>query len=192
MRPCGHLAVGWVFNHMLSSKAEMKIQIKPIAFRYITGFHAVLDAVVREGEYLVLTKAPGIESTRKWVEGNIERGIVQYVAVVEETTVVGWCDIIPDSHPGFEHGGRLGMGVLMAHRRQGIGRRLMSTAVDGARTFGLTRVELEVFSSNEPAIRLYRELGFELEGCRRRARQIRGGGYEDVRTMGLLLSSDGA
>ncbi len=170
----------------------MQIQIKPIASRFITGFHAALDAVAREGEYLVLTRAPAIESTRQWVEGNIGRGIPQYVALVEETAVVGWCDIIPDSHPGFEHGGRLGVGVLLAHRRQGIGRRLVSTAVDGAREFGLTRVELEVFSSNEPAIRLYRELGFEREGCRRRARRIRGGGYEDVLTMGLLLNSDGA
>jgi RimJ/RimL family protein N-acetyltransferase len=170
----------------------MRIQIKPISTGYLTGLHAVLDAVAREGEYLVSTRAPAIDSTRQWVEGNIERGIPQYVALVEETTVVGWCDISPDSHPGFEHGGRLGVGVLLAHRRQGIGRRLVSTAVDGARAFGLTRVELEVFSSNEPAIRLYRQLGFELEGCRRRARKLRGGEYEDVLTMGLLLDADGA
>lgn len=122
----------------------------------------------------MLTRAPAIASTRQWVEGNIERGIPQYVALVGGSAVVGWCDIIPDSHPGFEHSGRLGVGVLLAHRRQGIGRRLVSTAIDGARAFGLTRVELEVFFSNEPAIQLYRALGFELEGCRRRARKLWG------------------
>ncbi len=170
----------------------MQIQIKPIESRHIPGFHAALDAVAREGEYLVLTAAPAIESTRQWVEGNIGRGIPQYVALAQQA-VIGWCDIIPNTHPGFEHNGRLGVGVLLAHRGQGIGRRLVSTAVDGARAFGLARVELEVFSSNEPAIRLYRELGFEREGCRRLARRIRGGSeYEDVLIMGLLLNSDGA
>ena len=55
----------------------MQIQIKPIASGHIVGFHAAVDAVAREGEYLVMTEAPAIASTRRWVEGNIERGISQ-------------------------------------------------------------------------------------------------------------------
>ena len=165
----------------------IQIQIVPIASRHITGFHATLDAVAREGHYLVLTRAPAIESTRQWVEGHIDRGIPQYVALADRA-VVGWCDIIPDAHPGFEHGGRLTVGVLLAHRRQGIGRRLIKTAIDAAREFGLQRVELEVFASNRFAIQLYEEAGFEIEGCRRAARKIHGG-YEDVQLMGLLLNA---
>jgi len=171
----------------------MQIQIKPIASGHIVGFHAAVDAVAREGEYLVMTEASAIASTRRWVEGNIERGISQYLAVEADGGggVIGWCDIIPDAHPGFEHCGRLGVGVLMSHRRKGVGRRLVSTTVEAARAFGLTRVELEVFSSNQSAIHLYRELGFEHEGCRRRARAIRRGGsleYDDVLLMALLLN----
>jgi len=166
----------------------MQTEIVPIASRHIDGFHAALDAVAREGEYLALTAAPAIESTRRWVEGNIERGIPLYVALAEGKRVVGWCDIIPNSHPGFDHGGRLGVGVLLAHRGQGIGRRLVRTTIERARVFGLERVELEVFASNAQAIRLYEQFGFEHEGCRRGARKSRGG-YEDVLIMGLPFNS---
>jgi len=171
----------------------MQIQIKPIASGHIVGFHTAVDAVAREGECLVMTEAPAIASTRRWFEGNIEKGVPQYVAVETDGGggLVGWCDIIPDAQPGFEHCGRLGVGVLMSHRRKGIGRRLVSKTVEAARVFGLTRVELEVFSFNQSAIHLYREFGFEHEGCRRRARAIRRGRsleYDDVLIMGLLFN----
>ena len=164
----------------------MRIQIKPIASRHITGFHAALDAIAREGEYLLMATAPAIESTRRWVEGNIERGLPQCVAVDEADRVVGWCDVLPDTHPGFEHNGRLGIGVLRTHRRQGIGRKLVEAALESARAHGVVRVELEVFASNTAAIRLYEEHGFELEGRRRGVRRTRGG-YEDVLMMSLFL-----
>ena len=42
----------------------------------------------------------------------------------------------------------------------------------------LVRVELEVFSDNEGAIRLYESLGFQKEGLKRMA-TVRGGRYVD-------------
>ncbi len=53
--------------HAPEDKSEMQIQIKPIASGHITGFHAALDAVACEGDHLVMTRAPTIESTRQWV-----------------------------------------------------------------------------------------------------------------------------
>ncbi len=46
-------------------------------------------------------------------------------------------------------------------RRRGIARQLVGAAVDWARRRGLSRLELEVRSDNEPAQKLYRSLGFE-------------------------------
>jgi ribosomal protein S18 acetylase RimI-like enzyme len=54
-----------------------------------------------------------------------------------------------------------GVGVARAHRRAGIGRALMNALVDQARSLGLKYVTLEVMEQNEPAFRLYDELGFE-------------------------------
>ena len=58
--------------------------------------------------------------------------------------------------------------------------------LQGAREKGLERVELEVFASNRPAIRLYESLGFVVEGIKRRGRKL-DGAYDDVLEMTLFL-----
>ena len=55
----------------------------------------------------------------------------------------------------------------------------------GARA-GITKVELEVFPHNEPAITLYRKLGFEEEGVLRR-RYLIGGHHVDAVLMAIGL-----
>jgi GNAT superfamily N-acetyltransferase len=54
------------------------------------------------------------------------------------------------------------MGVLPEHRRRGHGRLLMEAAVANAGQRGFRRLLLEVIESNEPAVTLYRTLGFEI------------------------------
>ena len=61
----------------------------------------------------------------------------------------------------------LGLMVAADQRGRGIGRALLSAAVDWAREIGVTKLELHVFPWNEPAIRLYERFGFEREGVRR-------------------------
>jgi ribosomal protein S18 acetylase RimI-like enzyme len=57
--------------------------------------------------------------------------------------------------------------VSVAHRRRGIGRALLETAVKWAEANGVRKLELHVFPWNEPAIQLYERFGFEREGYRK-------------------------
>jgi putative acetyltransferase len=50
---------------------------------------------------------------------------------------------------------------------------------------GLTRLELTVYTDNEPALRLYRRFGFELEGTHR-AYGLRDGVLTDAHCMARL------
>jgi ribosomal protein S18 acetylase RimI-like enzyme len=77
------------------------------------------------------------------------------------------------------------MGLLPEYRRRGLGRLLVTKAILSAHEAGIERVELEVFASNEVAIRLYRALGFVTEGIKRRARKL-DGQYEDNVLMALI------
>ena len=52
-------------------------------------------------------------------------------------------------------------------RRQGLGRAVVEALLDRARSLGVTDVYLEVRLSNEPAIALYRALGFDVVGTRK-------------------------
>lgn len=53
--------------------------------------------------------------------------------------------------------------VAEAWRRQGIGRRLMDGVVETAVAHNLRVIVCETQSSNVPAIRVYRQLGFVLD-----------------------------
>jgi RimJ/RimL family protein N-acetyltransferase len=161
------------------------VEIVPITEDHIEGFHSCLDEVARERRYLGMTKAPPESSVRQFVMENIIRQNPQFVALDGER-VVGWIDITIPTLEGFEHTGRLGMGMLRPYRGQGIGKRLLDRALDAARARGVERVELEVYALNTPAVRLYEKAGFVAEGTKRRARKLEGE-YEDMIFMALFL-----
>ena len=137
-----------------------------------------------------MIEAPAADEVRQFVRKNIAAGWPDFVALEAATgqrsrpvpedspRVVGWCDIVPDGREGFRHGGRLGLGVHPDFRDRGIGSRLLEAALGRADEIGLERVDLEVFASNEGAIRLYERYGFVQEGVRRRVRKI-DGRYDD-------------
>jgi GNAT superfamily N-acetyltransferase len=55
-----------------------------------------------------------------------------------------------------------GMGTPPEYRRRGLGEKALVAAIDAAVASGCTEIGLEVLDANEPAIELYRKLGFEV------------------------------
>jgi ribosomal protein S18 acetylase RimI-like enzyme len=161
-------------------------QIRAIRKEDILGFRKVLDEVSRERKFLARFEAPPEDRVRSFIETNVESGHAQFVAE-EEGRIVGWCDALPGTVPeGTAHIGRLGMGVLKSRRGAGIGRRLIEATISGAKSVGLEKIELSVYASNQPAIALYRSVGFREEGRRLRGRLV-DGIYDDVLLMALDL-----
>jgi RimJ/RimL family protein N-acetyltransferase len=150
----------------------------------IDSFWEALDQVARERKYLIFLEGPDIEGTRNFIRDIVQKKWTQILAI-DADRVIGWCDIVPCSHEGTTHVGRLGMGVIEAYRGKKIGTELMGRALRDAFQKGLQRVELDVWASNERAIGLYQKFGFQIEGRKRKARFI-DGNYEDTITMGLL------
>jgi len=167
------------------------VRIVPTEERYAERFNAVVGSVARERRYIGFVDAPSLESTRQFLRSIVAGAGVQFLAVTQADTVVGWCDIVRNSLEGFRHVGRLGMGLLPDYRGRGLGRELVVRALEGAWQAGIERVELEVFASNERAIALYRTLGFLTEGIKRSARKL-DGRYEDNVFMALLRREENA
>ena len=69
--------------------------------------------------------------------------------------------------------------VLPEYRRHGLGRQLMEILLAACRETGTRDTYLEVRVSNEPAIAMYKSLGFENDGIRKRYYQD----GEDAYTM---------
>jgi len=96
-------------------------------------------------------------------------------------------DTFPN-RPRRRHVGRIGISVSEAWQGKGVGKALMQAGVDLAdKWLNLTRLELEVYADNEPAIRLYEQFGFEREGLLRQ-HAFRDGRFVDSIVMGRLRS----
>lgn len=61
----------------------------------------------------------------------------------------------------------LNIGVAAAHQGRGLGAQMLLQVMDNARQHGAGSMFLEVRPSNQAALRLYRQLGFEEIGRRR-------------------------
>ena len=104
------------------------------------------------------------------------------VAVVDGE-VVGVIGLHTSSRPRVNHRGEIGMMVRDDWQGKGVGKALMQAVIDLAdKWLNLTRIELTVFTDNEPAIALYRKFGFETEGALRKY-AFRDGEFVDAYAM---------
>ncbi|HEU4324806.1 MAG TPA: GNAT family N-acetyltransferase [Roseiflexaceae bacterium] len=100
-----------------------------------------------------------------------------------EEAVVGMLKLEATEHPRRKHVGLLGMAVRDDMRGRGVGTAMMRAALDLADNWlNLSRIELQVWADNEPAIRLYKRFGFVVEGTHHQW-GFRNGDLVDAYTM---------
>ena len=94
-------------------------------------------------------------------------------------------DTFPN-RPRRRHVAEIGMAVRDDWQGMGVGSALMQAAVDLAdKWLNISRLELQVYTDNEPAVRLYKKYGFVIEGTLVRF-AYRDGQYVDAYTMARL------
>jgi putative acetyltransferase len=124
-------------------------------------------------------------SEEKWKERLAKFGEHDYALVAcVEGEIVGMLGLnaAPWS-PRRAHVAHLGMAVHDKWAGKGVGTALMKAAIDLADNWlNLSRLELSVYTDNEAALRLYKKLGFEIEGTHRKY-AFRDGAYVDAYTM---------
>ncbi len=99
---------------------------------------------------------------------------------------VGNASIHRNTRPRRIHSAGIGMGVRDEWQGRGVGSALLAALLDVADNWWqVTRVQLDVYTDNEPAIALYRKFGFEVEGTMRRD-TFRDGEYVDAHIMARL------
>ena len=161
------------------------LAIRPSTSGDAEGIWHCLDSVARERVHIGMVEGPSLEQVRAFLLTMRGRGVIQFVALAG-ARLVGWCDVTRKPFVGFRHSAALGMGILASHRGRGLGSALLRTVLREAENQGLSRIELEVYSSNQRAIALYERFGFTREGIKRSGRVL-DGRAEDVLCMGLLL-----
>ena len=132
---------------------------------------------------------PSIERWRKRLAEPGD-GMYYLVACVEQE-VVGHLGLYTSpNRPRRRHAGQIGMAVRDDWQGKGAGSALMQAAIELAdKWLNLSRLELEVYTDNEPALRLYQKFGFSVEGTLRRY-AFRDGKYVDAHVMARLRQSE--
>ena len=105
--------------------------------------------------------------------------------------LVGVAGFVVQPGPKHAHKGLLwGMYVRPGARQTGIGRKLVETIIEHARS-RVELIQLSVVSDNHAARRLYASLGFEEYGLDRRGAKYRGEYHDDVLMAKMLVLDSG-
>lgn len=87
------------------------------------------------------------------------------LGVFDGNQIVGHLEMIGSSMESSRHRCRLGLGIETPYRGFGLGKQLMTTAIDWASSQSfLDWIDLDVFANNFAAIKLYKSFGFEQVG----------------------------
>lgn len=132
---------------------------------------------------------PTLDEERKLIADYLNAPNSIYLVAEAEGMIIGNCT--GRGGRRLASGGAIGVGIAVHAdwRGKGVGTALLRNLIHWARRTGaIWRIELDVFTHNAPAIHVYQKLGFEIEGCRRKA-YYKNGQFVDAYMMGLLLES---
>jgi RimJ/RimL family protein N-acetyltransferase len=131
-----------------------------------------IRAVAAETEFFLIEpdELPGSEEQeREWVQAHLDHPGKIVLLAEAGGTIVGNLSFENGPHRRIAHHGVLGVAVVKEWRGQGVGTALLESLLQWAAENPLIeRIDLDVFATNENAIRLYKKLGFVEAGVKPR------------------------
>ena len=123
---------------------------------------------------LPIDPATGVPSVLQYLDGMALSGNSAVLVAQRSGELVGLATGNGGVHPAKRGVVEIGIGVRAAHHGTGVGKALLNALEQWARSTGLHRLQLPVVISNEPALALYRRLGFTVEGVLRASVVVEG------------------
>lgn len=153
------------------------------------GIAELGDRLSDEAEYLLVSGIDPVTGS-ELIKASLERQAdspksAVFVADVGDS-LVGIALCREHHHPAHRGIVQFDVGIVESHRRRGIGKKLIRSAIEWAILSRAHRIQLAVMKDNFPAVRLYEQSGFQREGTLRRGARIKGE-FVDVYVMAKLL-----
>jgi RimJ/RimL family protein N-acetyltransferase len=92
----------------------------------------------------------------------------------EDHVIVGFLSTDRGFANRIKHSAYVVTGILRDYRGKGIGHQLFEQLDSWALTNDIKRLELTVMTHNEPAIKLYKKMGFKIEGVKECSMKVNG------------------
>jgi GNAT superfamily N-acetyltransferase len=139
---------------------HLKISIKPLDALDTESLIDTIDNVCKTSPWM---STPCFEPGPAWNHALVDLDCKWHLLLVakDRTQVIGWCRLFPDG--GCQrvlNRVELGIGLLSEYQRQGLGKALVSEALNWAARMKVETVFLTTHPNNQPAIRLFSQLGF--------------------------------
>ena len=143
------------------------VRIRATTLTDLPSLVECLNAVFVERRYLAIVEAIPVGEAIGYHATNIVAGHPHFVAL-DGQRVVGMCDVVPAAPPriaALAHVATVGMLLAPEHRGRGLGERLLLATLAACKG-RWERVELNVYSHNQRAHKLYLRCGFIEDGRR--------------------------
>jgi ribosomal protein S18 acetylase RimI-like enzyme len=124
---------------------------------------------------------PGFEQIIK-IDTENRRNL--FLVAVAHEQIVGFSRCEGNDLKRFSHKIEFGVCVLKDYWGHGIGKNLLKESISWADTNGIKKITLNVLETNDNAIKLYKKLGFEIEGVLKKDKILSDGKYYNTILMG--------
>ncbi len=127
------------------------------------------------------------ETIDRWMS-NIEK-LIPLIAIFNEK-IVGYASVFRHTHPREKGVSDMGIYLHQDFHGVGLGTAMTETVLSIAKEQGLHRISLHVAEDNIAAVKLYKKLGFIIEGTMRDAYYGVDGKYHNMLVMGIVFGGD--
>lgn len=175
----------------LKSKSALDVEIRSAVKQDAQAILELSKGVFGEEIYQLTSGSEfkmTVEDEEKWIESHL-KDLNQIILVAEmDSKIVGLLNFSNGRRRRIAHTGEFGMSVEKTHRDQGIGALLLQVLIEWvAQNTTIEKICLNVHSNNQRAIALYKKMGFECEGVRKRDLKYGEGKYVDTIVMGRFV-----
>jgi ribosomal protein S18 acetylase RimI-like enzyme len=170
-----------------------EIEVREVHEGDAPAFLDLLTRIDAETDFMLLEageRRTTVGEQRERITGFLSTDNQTILVAESNGQLVGYLVAIGGEPKRIRHRAYVVIGVLQAFTSQQIGTRLFTELEAWARHHGITRLELTVRTDNERGTGLYKKMGFEIEGRKKRSLQVNGA-YVDEYCMAKIVGQDG-
>lgn len=138
-------------------------------------FKQLLETIDAETDFMLYSRNErdmSIHEAEKMIHSFESASSTTIIISEADGELVGYLMAVGGKAKKNKHSAYLAMGVAQAFSGRGIGTRLMAHIEEWARENSISRLELTTMIHNEAALALYKKMGYEVEGVKRKSLKI--------------------
>jgi L-amino acid N-acyltransferase len=150
----------------MRSPGQTSITVRAATPKDMPAIVGIYNWAINQTFATIDSEALSTEEAAAWWD---EHGSQRLTLVAEDDgDVVGWAQLMPWRQRGYEVVEDL-VYVDPVYQKKGVGRELLSRAIEAARSTGCRTIVASVAADNTPGLKLHQSLGFETVGTLKNA-----------------------